>query len=426
MGLFLLNSILVVRNDTKKIGLLNFNLLFSLSFFLCSYVFAVILFPSDILSSLFSYYVSLPEYVINKCTALCTCAYTIYSFGYLYNNGNIKLHNSKTKINSYYVNRSYKVYLFAFVALTINALIYQRTHAGSIQVESAPFLAVIFIVALSTLSYFILINNKERSFKNILLNNKFLIFSIIVVTAVYTVIGDRGLIIQIALAVICAYSLLVRRIKFVTLIGLFIIGVVFMYSIRLTRNTDSNISNSGLSSVVQATSSAMNENNSIFAPFSDLTERYEELYLGYDYVQKKGQYYYPLKIVVLLFSPIPFIPSLTSSLIYGVPTNVLSIGYAIGTTWDTAAGTHCVMDCYAPWGLLGLFFVFFVFGSVVRRITDKFRLDYRYGVCYIILISQAIYLPRASLFDVYRPVFWALFLLYFISKNSINKKYVKN
>ena len=251
-----------------------------------------------------------------------------------------------------------------------------------------------------------------------LLNNKFLIFSIIVVTAVYTVIGDRGLIIQIALAVICAYSLLVRRIKFLTLISLFIIGVVFMYSIRLTRNTDSNISNSGISSVAQITSSAMKENNSIFAPFSDLTERYEELFLGYDYVQKIGEYYYSLKIIVLLFSPIPLLPSTASSLIYGVPTNVLSIGYAIGKNWDTSSGSHCVIDCYAPWGLLGLFFVFFVFGSVVRRITDKFRLDYRYGVCYIILISQAIYLPRASLFDVYRPVFWALFLLYFISKNS--------
>lgn len=425
-GVFLTNSFMIVRNDIKEIGLLNFNLLFSLSFFLCSYVFAVILYPSDILSPLFSYYVSLPEHVINKCTALCTCAYAIYSCGYFYSYRQKKIKYNSLEIKHGLCNKSYKIYLITFAALTINALIYMRTHADSIQVETAPFLAVIFIVALSTLSYFILNNNKERSFKNILLNNKFLIFSIIVVTAVYTVIGDRGLIIQIALAVICAYSLLVRRIKFVTLIGLFIIGVVFMYSIRLTRNTDSNISNSGLSSVVQTTSSAMKENNSIFAPFSDLTERYEELYLGYDYIQKNGQYYYPLKIVVLLFSPIPFMPSLISSLIYGVPTNVLSIGTAIGTTWDTTAGTHCVMDSYAPWGLLGMFFVFFVFGGVVRRITDKYRLDYRYGVCYIILITQAIYLPRASLFDVYRPVFWALFLLYFISKNSINKKYVKN
>ena len=422
-GVFLTNSFVIVRNDLKEIGLLNFNLLFSLSFFLCSYVFAVILYPSDILSPLFIYYVSLPEHVINKCTALCTCAYAIYSCGYFYSYRQKKIKYNSLEIKHGLCNKSYKIYLITFAALTINALIYMRTHADSIQVETAPFLTVLFIVSLSILLYIILIDNRGRSLKHILRNNMFLVVSIFVVVAIYTLIGDRALIVQVGLAIICAYSLLVKRINFLTLIGLFIIGVVFMYSIRLTRNTGYKISNSGISSVAQITSSTMNEDNTILAPFSDLTERYEELYLGYDYVQNKGEYYYPLKIIVLLFSPIPLLPSTASSLIYGVPTNVLSIGYAIGKNWDTSSGNHCVIDCYASWGGIGLLLVFFVFGRIVNIVTNKFRIDYRYGVCYIILLSQAIFIPRASLFDVYRPLFWGLIILYFLNKS---KKYVKN
>lgn len=71
--IFLINSYQLIRNDSKKIGVINFNTIFLVSFFLCSYAFPVFLLPIGEIGYFYETTVTgLEEYTINKTTALNT------------------------------------------------------------------------------------------------------------------------------------------------------------------------------------------------------------------------------------------------------------------------------------------------------------------------------------------------------------------
>lgn len=149
--------------------------------------------------------------------------------------------------------------------------------------------------------------------------------------------------------------------------------------------------------------------------FSDLTERYEELYQGYEYVQTYTNQY-PLRIFPLIFSPVPLAPNIISDVIYNKPLSETAPGAIVGRFWDVHAGTHCVIDIYMPWGIVGVILCFLLFGYAISYVTQLFNINIYYKVFYVIIVSQSIFMPRGSLFDIYRPLVWAAIIIYFLRR----------
>lgn len=116
------------------------------------------------------------------------------------------------------------------------------------------------------------------------------------------IIGDRKPIIEIGLVVLTVLSLFYKNIKSRHLVLIIFSAAVLMAMVGLTRtSSESSLKDGGISSFVKANEEVVNDNSTtIWSYFSDLTERYEELYQGYEYVQTYTNQY-PLRIFPLIF-----------------------------------------------------------------------------------------------------------------------------
>ena len=192
-----------------------------------------------------------------------------------------------------------------------------------------------------------------------------------------------------------------------------------MFLVSVTRNEATSLKRGGVSSFVQEGKNVTSEQNEIGAwiYFSDLTGRYMELCNGYEYTERFGNQY-PLKIISLVFSPIPFVPNIVNNLIYGVPLSATSPGGIVGRETDTHAGSHCVLGTYMPWGLAGTIIMFWLFGYVVSIITINSRKNIYGAACYLTIVAYAVFTPRASITDIYRPLIWTLFIIYLLKGKS--------
>lgn len=413
-----------IKHDTKNINTLNFNLLFAISFFLCSYAFALFIYPSGE-SGLIG--IAIGERNINVCTSICTCAFSAYSYGYL---GYFRIKNKKTGtsiINNYGIEQKTKRLYLLLVPIIIAILVFfMRTeHEVAIEVTTTPYLFVIFtdVSALLFSCYNYTRTSHLMSLQDYVSKNRIVICGSLIIMLFYLVIGDRKIIIELGLMLLGAYSLFHKKLNFKKLFVLLLSGIFLMSMVGITRNETSSLREGGLNTFLEASNTELHSQNNYWSYFSDLTERYEELYFGYQYTQEKGSQY-PLKIVPYIFSPVPLLPNVSCMLIYGIPLAETSVGLTIGQNMFsdriTHSGSHCVIDTYMPWGILGTIVVFFLFGLFVRHITDNVYTNIYYSVIYIILLSQSFFLARSSLFDVYRNAAWCIFIIYIFNRTSRN------
>ena len=92
---------------------------------------------------------------------------------------------------------------------------------------------------------------------------------------------------------------------------------------------------------------------------------------------------------------------------------------ALITTKDTfgkvgnwGLGTNIVADVYLAFGILGVIILFLVMGYYVNRFRVNSGQSTITLVCYTILLSYAVYLPRAEYFYFFRYFVWCIILLY--------------
>ncbi len=414
LGVFLLGAYFVLHKDIHRMGLLNFNMLFLLSFFLCSYAFPVFMYPTGFTGIVG---VLVDDTLINVCTAMCTVAGSCYFLGY--DNKKIKF---KQAVKTDYPSKSFRntagilFYIFlVFISVVLVGFI-RTEHEVSIEVTATPFAFLLFEICLAILlvvnSYYV----GSKTFLKFYNINKVPLIASLIVILVFLFIGDRKPIIEIGIIIITSLSLFYKKIKSRYLLVLLFVAAALMAMIGLTRTSSSSIREGGLSSFVEANREVIgDESTTVWSFFSDLTERYEELYQGYEYVGSYGNQY-PLRIIPLLLSPLPLAPNVASELIYDKPLFETAPGAIIGRFWDVHAGTHCVVDIYVPWGLLGVIILFLLFGRLISYITQYRDCNIYYKTIYIIVVSQAVFMPRGSLFDIYRPIVWAVFIIYFSKK----------
>ena len=410
--LYLVVFIYSVKRDLSDKNYMSFNILFLLFLFITSFITPLFLRTSTIFSDIY----------INKGTALVTFAAAVYHMGW---------HRSFYSISSVddesfvfpirYRTKSFLNILCAVVILVFIILLFffMRSLAG----QTNDFDVVYFVVILHaflTLTLIVnVISNSDKcgNFFSFFKENIYILVSTLFVIISFLFIGDRTTPIYLSLMTMGAYSLFVKRIKLpVVLIG-FAIASLFMFTIGQTRL--SSREGPGNISIMERTQSAVSGTSSVLDYFSDFTPASTSLYMSLSYVETNNKFFYPGKIIITILSPIPFLPSILSQAIFHVPNGELASGYLTTSLYNQkiqtingGLGTHCVGDIYLSWGVLGVFFAFYLFGRLIGVSQKHSKSNIYWAIVYISLLGNSVYLPRATLFDSYRLIVFQLFIIW--------------
>ena len=426
MALFFIVAIDLVRNDIKQIGWLNFNILFLFTFFACTYVFPVFLIGGR---SLIGDYIqnSISSFAtINKGVSLSTFAISIYAFFYKFcrNDSRIALHINEIRETSIIYKNS-KIFV-VIVCLLIIYVLYsfmQKTHGVEIEVTDAPYLFQLFyyIVPIYLVSSAIHAKNESIKMKRFFKNNIMIIILLVAMMALFTYIGDRAPIITIGITIIAAISLYVKRIKPKTLLLYGLLGIILMFSLRMTRNDTTSLRSGGIGSFVRSSQQSINKSSG-WDLLSDLVGISFELNEGMMYVESHGFLYPSANMIIFVTSPIPFLPTYLTQVLYDKTPEDVTPGPTIARYTRTHAGNHCVIDIYMPFGFLGVALFFSLLGVMVAKITNGLNKNNLFcKIFYVYLLSAAIFVARNSLTNLYRSLVLT-FVIYYILVFINNRK----
>lgn len=423
-GVFAFEAYHVLKIDFKRLGVLNFNTLFILSYFLCCYSFAVFIYPlggADILSKW------VDERSLAPCVGLATIGMSAYTFFYVRFSKNEINDNINGIIKSGRLLLSSTKNLYILISLCVIYVLYRfmtTEHEVEIEVEDSPFLFVFFV---SVVAIYYSISFSTTIYKESLVSyfkkNKFVLLLLGIILSAYTLIGDRLIMIELVSVFVVGLSVFFKKISIRSFVLLSILGVFFMFSIRVTRGGDSSLKNSGVAEVVQTTQNSVADqaNIGLWAYFSDLTGMYMTMCYGYQYTKQHGLQY-PFKIIPTLFAPIPFVPNIISEVIYGIPLSATSPGRIIGVSTEVNVGGHCITSAYMPWGVGGIIILFSLFGILVSKITNNCKKNVYWAACYLTISAYAIFMPRSGLTDIYRPLVWSVVIIYILSRRKTIKQ----
>lgn len=416
----LVQILYIMKDDWKMFGFLNFNTIFFFSFVFVSFVFPVFVFP--ITTEFYGIMGLINTNVISKATALCLVALTCYCVYY---------QKAAKKYSKYAYNKLLvedistsvpnKIYLLSFSALLLQ-LVFNIATRGWEEITSQPYIISIYEVALP----FVLISNcatlGKMNLRKFINKNIFVLLSTLCICMIHIILGDRGLVIICGMSILVTYWMYVGRISLVKLLPLLFVGVLLMYALRLTRGTDDSISSAGVSEFISVANQGISGTGFIFL-FSDLIYICRELYFGFERTMQFGLFH-PEKIFVIPFTPFPFLPTIISDLFIGIPFDKLHSGVQLNTFMatnfgeSTSFGTHCVIDIFMSWGIIGVVFSFSLFGFLMGSISYKKENNLYYKMFFVIIMCLALYIPRDQIYAMIRPMAYAAFFVWILYKNK--------
>lgn len=273
--IFLINSYQLIRNDSKKIGVVNFNTIFLVSFFLCSYAFPVLLLPIGEIGYFYETTVTgLEEYTINKTTALNTFTISIYTIAYFsYRRKEIK-EGTKISLTPKFYRVLRVLLIIVSIALIASIQLFSRSNKEAVSVTSNPFLYVLFYVLLTIFLVSVFTQSKALNFPfiTIVRKNLFVLGLIFIIVLLHMVVGDRGPILTIGLILIGSYAVCYKKIKTKNIFFLALAGFFILAFIGITRGGDSSIRLSGFMGAIKNTSNIVS-GKSLWFLFEDFTGR---------------------------------------------------------------------------------------------------------------------------------------------------------
>lgn len=413
-ALCLFDVFIILKSDLKKFGFFSFNTIFFFSFVFVSFIFPVMVYPTSEMLGIMSL---IDTHVISKATALCQVAFSCYCLFYKIAANKYKkcLNQPLYKLPIRHNLIQKRIYLFALLAFVI-LIVKNISQNGFVEFTEAPYIVELYEVAFA----FILITNCSSVGKMSTLHfynlNKFPLLTASVICVVFFIIGDRGPVIIIGLTILSVYWMYVRRIRLIKLLPLLFIAVLTMFALRITRATDESLSSGGLSSFVDAASSSISGTSFIFL-FSDLIYICRELYFGFEETMRNGLFH-PGKIFILPFTPFPFLPTFLSDFLLGIPFDQLHSGTELNTYLSvqygekTSFGTHCVIDIFMSWGIIGVISFFSVFGYLMALFTYKKNKSLYIQICFVIAMYLSLYTPRDQIYAMIRPMSYGLFFVW--------------
>lgn len=408
--IFLWEGYLSIRKDIGDKQFITFHTLFFLSFFLTTFAFPVFIFP-------FSNYDFLPYFylvnisTINKASALALVGFSSYVSGVqiaikLFHKNRL---NSNTNVPVFSIkNLRFVVNFFTFVAFIIFVnnlynLIGRKESVNNFDigwVSTILYIVFIFGIVIS------LRINKYTDLKSYIFRYWFMysLFFLIALQLLY-LLGDRGIVLSMSLVIISCISLEFKRLKRkYVILGLFL-GIVVMFFVGNSRNTSDSLRDIGVKGVMENSVNYSKDVGNLWIFFNDLTSISRNLYIGYEW-KMNNDFYIPERIFFIALSPVPFLPSLlsdgnfqdfssTGKLVTSYTSSRLPNGIKGGL------GTHCVVDVFMSWGLLGVVLLFCLFGYLTASFRLKVNSMYS-ALAYYSFVAFSIYIPRSTIFETFR------------------------
>lgn len=240
-----------------------------------------------------------------------------------------------------------------------------------------------------------------------------LLIASIIILAMFS-IGDRFF----PLLIMCSLAYIINHFVYKISLKQFLLGVfsgaTILFFISFTRFSDN-----------KSITNAIDQYQTIDNPaivFQDVIPINLDFYLGLHYVDHYG-YYKPGRIFVYLFKPVPFIPGfLTTTYFNGeISTGDRLTNYNrslvdVGSN-NQGLGTHCIVDVYMSWGLIGVVAIFLIFGVIVGKSYTNSNNLYSLLI-YCGLMAGAIYMPRETLFSTCRIAIWLAVIAFFLLRKS--------
>lgn len=407
---FISCCLLLELKNLRKLKIYSFNTIFLGSFFLTSYCFPLFIASSSLLEDYITMAPSSIRHVdfnyITIGNSLCTLAISIYTFGQLFRRNKTNRINRGFPLYSDIKRATRFLLCLFFIASLINMFI-SISAGGIVYFDERAYLYEYYrlFLALSLVSH--LFYNDEWKMSRSLFFRKYKIeiltsFILIVVFLVY---GERGEPISIFLIIFSFAVIYCLRVSFVKLAIVAFIGLLLMYGIRITRKDSNSLQEGGVSSFASATSSSLSEDSPLFL-FADLIAASNELCYGLE-LHKRDGLLHPEQIILLPFYPFPFAPTIASEVLLGVEWSELSAVEKMNNemkavNYYSCFGNHIVVDIFMKWGLLGIFIAFFILGNITCYFEKNSKRDIITATCFILLIGNAMYLPRGTMFSIVR------------------------
>ena len=188
------------------------------------------------------------------------------------------------------------------------------------------------------------------------------------------------------------------RIKLKVLLPCFIVALLLMAIITVTRITSINFTTTSVVGVLQyGWDEITRSSNALLVVFTDLIVNARNLYDGIEFVKDNGylfgQSYFPY-----LFSWLPFGGGFFTQLYLGETPRDVSTSVIL-TDWHGAGyglGTNMIGDIYMNFSFIGVILMCFFLGNCVRRCELKDSILCR--ILYFSFLAFSIYLPRADIF----------------------------
>jgi len=408
-----------IKKTIKDGNYFHFNILFLLINIIIVFVYPLLLFPQDINILFFQFGFDYKQ--INKATSLCALFILTYLYGYLvsfYNKSKINI-MPLNYINFFKYKNSEKLLKLVLFFIFITVLLFYGTQFNLRYDEvqrNYPILTLfsIFLNILMTVRTYQNQDKIKNSLGMFIKINMFPIILILICSLLFLKLGIRFFFLQIILPTIVLYTIFVRTIKLSKLIVFGIVFVIILYFIGQFRSKGFELSYMNFSEI-----------ETKFVLLQDLVVIARNNYLGLEYIEKEG-FLYGLSFIPYLFFIIPVLPTIMTQLIISknpIQTSFAHIIYEFNNIYyapesETGLGEGFFISLYANLGFLA-FIVTFLFGAFVCKVWRNRHNIYSL-IIYIVLISHSIFLPRGTILELLRPIFWSIIFSFIIFKIDWN------
>lgn len=420
---FIVGVIFTLKPIEKKQQFSFFNIIFLFSYFWTSFAYPLIVYGTfRDRENIINKYIDWEN--MSHTSALALVFICAYFLGYA-KKWNACVYTSTSKFGTKSLRVPNGLFIFFSIAYIINAC-YSYFLTGNINLSTGKFLTDIYFSFLVFVMYANTNNhqNYKHDLKNFVAINMFPILFICIVFFVSMIIGDRGPAIKATLVFFATYHFFWNKVN-ITKVVLF--GGIFLCLLFFVRQT--RLSNEGLVSgnvsMSQIEKTFNLENGNLYV-FADLFLINRELNLEYDYAKKRGMFH-PEKVLFLPLYPIPIVPSVFSQLFFEKTVADMDTGSELNKYLrhvETHFGNHPAGDLFMSFGLIGVIVFSYFFGLVVSYYEKRMYSNVYTACAFIVLMSWSLYLSRASVLSIIRPLGYVYIFGYFIFSVStkIRKK----
>lgn len=298
--------------------------------------------------------------------------------------------------------------------------VYKGTGGSAAGEGISVYIRLVFFVSIILLTV-LEITSKAKSYQGNLfkwfltLNKGYLLLTTLFVL-LFLSVGDRSEPIGLVIVGLVFVGTYVRPVRLREFLLLFIVGALVMTLISLGRSEST-----GIGLLTEGFSKF--EFTSGYDVTLELANSVRTLYMSLSNVPSNTGFFYGQLWLGDILSPLPFAQSLLLSVSNIKAHELGSAGYitylTFGSNPQSGEGTSLIGDIYLNFGSLGVVFFMFLFGMLLKKITNaSFQcLDMKWVIGFGVMASLCFYISRSGLFVPTRSMVWALaFFVFFVTR----------